>query len=242
MRVVALIPARLEASRFPHKLIQDLSGAPVIYRTVQNALNSGLFDKVVVVADDGVFEEILNPLGIQVHLTQQAFECGSDRIASVANEYLDYDIIINIQGDEPFINSTSLNSLIHLFNNDHTQVASLVHKIEETDVSNPNYVKVAMNQHFQALLFSRAVIPFFRNQKKPIEYYRHVGIYAFRPKALMQFAEWEIGKLEKIEQIEALRFIENGVLIQMAEIYETTIGIDTPEDLERAKKHLTTHS
>lgn len=234
MKVVALIPARLEASRFPQKLIQDLSGLPVIYRTVENAIHSGLFHEVVVVADHSIFSEILAPLNIKVHLTQQYFECGSDRIASVADQYLDYDIIVNIQGDEPFINEAGLRSLIELFDENQIEVASLVHSISKDEVTNPNFVKVALNQHFQALLFSRSVIPYHRNPSQNVQYYRHVGIYAFTPPTLQKFSQWKLGQLEQIEQIEALRFIENGMYIQMVEIFETTIGIDTPEDLQKA--------
>ncbi|HZH88209.1 MAG TPA: 3-deoxy-manno-octulosonate cytidylyltransferase [Chitinophagaceae bacterium] len=238
MKVVAMIPARLQATRFPEKLIQDLNGQPVIYRTVENAIQSGLFDEVIVVADDEIFKQLLAPLNIQVHITTQPYQCGSDRIASVADQYMHKDILINIQGDEPFINTKALKQVIHSFQDEQVKVASLVHPLDEKLVHQPNFVKVAMNKNLEAIFFSRAPIPYRNQLSFEYQYFRHIGIYAFRPEMLVAFAQWEIGDLEQMEQIEALRFIENGVFIQMSVINELTIGIDTPEDLEKARELL----
>lgn len=236
MKVIAMIPARLEASRFPKKLIQDLNGKAVIYHTVEQAMLLGLFDEVVVVADDPVFEEILQPLGIKVHRSEGEYECGSDRIAAFAHLYQDADVIINIQGDEPFVNTEAIISLIKCFEGKDTQVASVMHVLNKEEVDNTNFVKVVVNHKNESMLFSRSPIPYQRNKEEEVKYYRHVGIYAFRPQVLSLFSQWPLGTLEKIEQIEALRFLENGYPIKMSEISSLTIGIDTPEDLEKAKK------
>jgi len=237
MKVVALIPARLEASRFPKKLIQDLNGKPVIYRTVENVIKMNVFDEIAIVADDAIFIDILKPLDIKVFHTTENFECGSDRIASVAQFYQDADILINVQGDEPFIKKDFIVTLIDSFKDTAVSVASLMHKLDENEVDNQNFVKVVVNEKNDALLFSRSVIPFHRNKNYTFDYYRHIGVYAFKPSALQAFSQWNYGVLEMAEQIEALRFIENGIKIRMSLINELTLGIDTPKDLELARKY-----
>lgn len=237
MKIVALIPARLEASRFPKKLIQDLNGKPVIYRTVENVLKMGVFDEIAVVADDLIFKDVLKSLRVNVFLSKEQFECGSDRIASVAQFYKDADILINVQGDEPFITKKSIMQLIDAFEDNTVSVASLMHELNYNEVDNPNFVKVVIDKKSDALLFSRSVIPFHRNKNFIFNYYRHIGVYAFKPSALQAFSQWDLGILEAAEQIEALRFLENGMKIRMSLINELTLGIDTPNDLELAKKY-----
>jgi len=226
MNVVAMIPARYAASRFPAKLMQDLNGAPVIVRTYQAAVNTNLFDHVYVVTDSKLIKEAIDSVGGNVLMSDQEYECGSDRIAAAA-QLIDADIIINVQGDEPFKNDP-----LH-----EIDLASLMHPLSEPEaIDNPNNVKVIVDLKFNALYFSRAVIPFKRDQEYPITYYKHKGIYAFRKQALLEFPSMKMGPLEAVEKIEALRYLEHGKRIKMVLTDQDGIGIDTLEDLINARK------
>jgi len=239
MNVVAMIPARYAASRFPAKLMQDLNGAPVIVRTYQAAVNTNLFDHVYVVTDSKLIKDAIDSVGGNVLMSDQEYECGSDRIAAAA-QLIDADIIINVQGDEPFIEAKSLKALIDVFKNDplhEIDLASLMHPLSEPEaIDNPNNVKVIVDLKFNALYFSRAVIPFKRDQEYPITYYKHKGIYAFRKQALLEFPSMKMGPLEAVEKIEALRYLEHGKRIKMVLTDQDGIGIDTLEDLINARK------
>lgn len=237
MNVIALIPARYAASRFPGKLMKLLHGVPVISRTYEAAVNAFLFDEVAVVTDSEVIQLEIEARGGRVLMSHQHHECGTDRIAEVATQYSDTDIIINIQGDEPFIQAEPLAALIDLMRQDAgVQVASLMQRIrEDAQRTDPNCVKVVTDMQENALLFSRSPIPYHRDRELPAKYYRHVGIYAFRQAALAQFAHWEPGILEQLEKQEGLRFLEHGVPIRMIETHSQSMGIDTPEDLAKAE-------
>lgn len=240
LKVVAMIPARFEASRFPGKLLQDLAGKTVILRTYEAALNSQLFDAVYVVTDSQqIFDEIKDNGG-QVIMSQKEHECGSDRIAEAA-EQIKADIILNVQGDEPFINEKALSKLLQVFETDTEQkidLASLKTKLFENEaIENSNNVKVITNLEGLALYFSRSPIPFHRDKEVKVAYYKHVGIYAFRKQALLDFYKTPMSPLEAAEKIECLRHLENGKTIKMIETDEISIGIDTPEDLIQARRH-----
>lgn len=232
-----MIPARYAASRFPGKLLQMLGDKTVIAHTYLATFHSGLFDEVVVVTDsDEIASEIARYNG-QVDRSKKEHECGSDRIAEVCGGYDPDDIIVNVQGDEPFTNQALLASLITLFKQDSLlQVASLRKQItdKETEIDNPNVVKVVCDLKGNALLFSRAAIPYHRDHSVSIKYYKHIGIYAFRQSALLQFAAWAPSPIELLEKQEAMRFLENGIAIKMLETDIVVQGIDTPEDLVRA--------
>ena len=234
-----MIPARYQASRFPAKLMQDLGGKPVIVRTYEAAINTGLFNDVYVVTDSPVISDVIKDIGGKVIMSKKAHESGSDRIAE-AVEDMDVDIVINVQGDEPFIDSESLEKIIQVFKNDtgkEIDLASLMTPISDWDeISNPNTVKVIVNNQDFALYFSRSPIPYPRDKEVEAPYYKHKGVYAFRKRALEDFQKLPMLPLEAKEKIEAIRFLEYGKKIKMVETHVTGIEIDTPEDLERARK------
>lgn len=239
MKVIAVIPARFNSSRFPGKLLENLNGKSVIVNTYLAAKETNLFDEVIVAADDErIFKEIESNSG-KVVMTSPNHQSGSDRIAEVA-EKIDADIIINIQGDEPFIQKDDLKKLIQIFEEDKenvVHVATLAEEIKEMkDVENPNNVKVVLGENNDALYFSRSKIPFNRDNIEGVTYLKHIGIYAFRKKALLDFTKLPQGTLEQIEKLEQLRYLENGYTIKVARATSSTIGIDTKEDLELARK------
>lgn len=241
MKIIAMIPARYSASRFPGKLMKDLGGKTVILRTFEATLSTHLFDEVYVVTDSEVIQKNILDAGGNVIMSKTAHECGSDRIAE-AVAFLDTDIVINVQGDEPFIDKTSLSQLIEVFKEDvnkEIDLASL--KVEITnqeDIENPNNVKVITDINNLAIYFSRSVIPFHRDKDISVKYYKHKGVYAFRKQALLDFYKTPMTPLEASEKIEAIRYQEIGKKIKMVETAVEAIGIDTPEDLEKAKKYL----
>ncbi|KPM30409.1 3-deoxy-manno-octulosonate cytidylyltransferase [Croceitalea dokdonensis DOKDO 023] len=234
-----MIPARYQASRFPAKLMQDLNGKPVILRTYEAVMKTGLFDDVVVVTDSPVIYDLIRENNGNAMMSKNQHESGSDRIAE-AVEDLDVDIAINVQGDEPFIDHVSLERIIKVFYEDEAgeiDLASLMTPITDwEEINNPNTVKVIVDHRNFALYFSRSPIPFPRDKNAGATYYKHKGIYAFRKRALADFKQLLMRPLEATEKIEAIRFLEYGKKIKMVETHVTGIEIDTPEDLERAKK------
>lgn len=238
-RIIAMIPARYKASRFPGKLMKDLHGKPVILRTYEAAINTGLFDEVYVVTDSNkIFDAVLNAGG-QVIKSMKEHECGSDRIAE-AVEDMDVDIVVNVQGDEPFIDKNSLAKLLEVFEQDGAEeidLASLKTPLKDSDdITNPNNVKVITDNNDFALYFSRFPIPYPRDTSARVTYYKHIGIYAFRKSALMDFYKLPMLSLEAAEKIECIRYLEYGKKIKMIETSVKSIGIDTPEDLEKARQ------
>jgi 3-deoxy-manno-octulosonate cytidylyltransferase (CMP-KDO synthetase) len=221
--------------------MKDLGGKTVILRTFEAALSTNLFDEVYVVTDSEVIQKNILDAGGNVIMSKTAHECGSDRIAE-AVAFLEADIVINVQGDEPFIDKTSLSQLIEVFKEDvnkEIDLASL--KVEITnqeDIENPNNVKVITDINNLAIYFSRSVIPFHRDKDISVKYYKHKGVYAFRKQALLDFYKTPMTPLEASEKIEAIRYQEIGKKIKMVETAVEAIGIDTPEDLEKAKKYL----
>ena len=241
MKSIALIPARYAATRFPGKLMQALGNKAVIRHTYENTVATRLFDEVIVVTDSRfIFNEIVENGGYAI-MSRQQYESGSDRVAEAAAN-IEADVIVNIQGDEPFVKKEPLQNLLQVFENDGrhlVEVASLMHEIKDENlIADANTVKVVIDKNNNAILFSRSVIPFLRDKDMSAVYYKHIGIYAYRKKALMAFTQWEVTPLEATEKIECLRYLENGVKIKMVLTNESPVSIDTPEDLERAKKLL----
>ena len=239
MKIIAVIPARYASTRFPAKLMQDLGGKTVILRTYEAAINTKLFDDVFVVTDsDLIYDEIVSHGGKAIKSIKE-HESGSDRIAE-AVEKLEVDIVINVQGDEPFIDAEPLAKVIEVFRNDWDQkvdLASLMREITNADdINNPNNVKVVVDQNGFALYFSRSVIPYPRETNVGVRYMQHIGIYAFRKQALLDFYSLPMKSLEASEKLEQLRYLEFGKRIKMIETIHVGIGIDTPEDLEKARK------
>jgi 3-deoxy-manno-octulosonate cytidylyltransferase (CMP-KDO synthetase) len=241
MNVIAMIPARYNAARFPGKLMKNLGGKPVVLRTYEAVLHTDLFDEVYIVTDsDIIFETIVNAGGKAI-MSKKVHECGSDRIAE-AVENMNADVVINVQGDEPFIDKISLSKLIDVFKRDvkkEIDLASLKVQItSKEEIENPNIVKVITDVNNLAIYFSRSVIPYQRDQDNPVKYYKHKGVYAFRKQALIDFYNTPMTPLEASEKIEAIRYQEIGKKIKMVETNVEAVGIDTPEDLEKAIRFL----
>lgn len=236
-----MIPARYAATRFPAKLMQMLGSKTVILHTYNNTVATRLFDEVFVVTDsDIIFNEIVSHGG-KAMMSNKNHESGSDRIAEAIAD-MEVDIVVNVQGDEPFVKRGPLEKLLEVFEGEEgkqVQVASLMQVMkEQTFIDDPNYVKVAVDKNMNSLMFSRSVIPYPRSKEASTVYYEHIGVYAFRKEALIQFTNWEITPLEATEKIECLRYLENGIPLKMVVTDYMGIEIDTPEDLERAAKLL----
>lgn len=239
MKIIAMIPARYAATRFPAKLMQNLHGHPVIVQTYKAVKATNLFDQVYIVTDNDAIEQVILKAGGQVIRSKKEHESGSDRIAEAVKN-LEVDIVVNVQGDEPFIDKQSLKNVLAVFNKDlkkEIDLASLMTPITNWDeINNPNTVKVIVDQNNFALYFSRAAIPYPRNKNAGVTYFKHKGIYAFRKRALLAFEQLPMKTLEATEKIEAIRYLEYGKKIKMVETMVSGIEIDTPEDLERAQK------
>jgi 3-deoxy-D-manno-octulosonate cytidylyltransferase len=233
-KVGAFIPARYAATRFPAKLMQILGDKTVIRHTYDNTKATGLFDEVYVVTDSEIiFNEIVANGGKAI-MSKKTHESGSDRIAE-AVENLDIDIVVNVQGDEPFVKREPLEKVLACFEDPRVQVASLMQVLTNpASIEDPNYVKVAVDKNWNALFFSRSVIPYPRSTDTAMTYYEHVGVYAFKKQALIDFTNWPMSPLEAAEKIECLRYLENGVSIKMAVTHYMGVEIDTPEDLIKA--------
>ncbi len=241
MNTIAMIPARYAATRFPAKLMQLLGNKTVILHTYHNTISTGLFDEVYVVTDSEIIFHEINSHGGKAIMSKKNHESGSDRIAEAIAD-MEVDIVVNVQGDEPFVKREPLEKLLRVFegeNGKQVQVASLMQEMKEQQyIDDPNYVKVAVDKNRNALFFSRSVIPYPRNQEYQPVYYEHIGVYAFRKEALVAFTNWQMTPLEKTEKIECLRYLENGVPLKMVVTEYMGVEIDTPEDLIRAEKLL----
>jgi 3-deoxy-D-manno-octulosonate cytidylyltransferase len=237
-KIGAFIPARYAATRFPAKLMQALGDKTVIRHTYDNTVATGLFDEVYVVTDSEIIFNEITSHGGKAIMSTKVHESGSDRIAE-AIEHLAIDIVVNVQGDEPFVKKEPLEKVIAVFKDEQVQVASLMQVLTNpTLIADPNYVKVAVDKNSNALFFSRSIIPFPRNSDTPIPYYEHIGVYAFKKQALLDFTVWPMTPLEAAERIECLRYLENGVSIKMVLTNYMGVEIDTPEDLIKAAKLL----
>ncbi|MBP6687214.1 MAG: 3-deoxy-manno-octulosonate cytidylyltransferase [Lacibacter sp.] len=235
MHIIAVIPARYAATRFPAKLMQLLGNKTVIRHTYENTVATGLFTDVLVVTDsDIIFQEITSNGGRAV-MSSKEHESGTDRIAEAVKE-MNIDVVINVQGDEPFVQKASLEKLCSMFADAAVQVGSLMHMITgQEQINDPNCVKVVVNTQMNALYFSRSVIPFKRDNTVPVTYYKHIGMYGYRKDILLRFTELPPSVLEQTEKLEQLRLLENGFTIRMAVTEPVGVSIDTPADLEKAK-------
>jgi len=237
MKVIAIIPARFDSTRFPGKPLAKLGNKYIIQHVYEQAQKSGLFAEVIVGTDDQRIFEAVDGFGGKVTLTSKKHKSGTDRVAEVCNKMPccnDADVIVNVQGDEPFITEDPLRKLIESFTDQSVQVASLMHELKK-DIENPNVVKVICDENNNALNFSRTPNPESRTPN-----FKHIGVYAFRRKALFDFVKLPEGRMEKIEKLEQLRLLENEYKIKMVLTSYKGIGIDTPEDLKKAEKLLKT--
>lgn len=235
MKKIAVIPARFAASRFPGKLMQKIGDKTIIRMVYENVRSMQLFDDVFVVTDnDEILHEIQSIDGSVIKSTRE-HQSGSDRIAE-AILHLGADVIVNVQGDEPFVDAAPLEKLLKVFEDKDVCVASVMQQLgTDEDINNPNVVKVVCDKDNNALYFSRSPIPYKRNLNSSLPIYKHIGVYGYRKQTLLDFTKWPMGVLEQTEMLEQLRYLENGVKIKMVETATSSIGIDTPEDLEKAK-------
>lgn len=236
-----MIPARYAATRFPFKLMQPLGDKTVIRQTYDNTAATGLFDEVIVVTDSPLIFDEITANGGRAVMSIREHESGSDRIAEAVQD-MDVDIILNVQGDEPFVNKKALASLLQAFEGEKGKtvaVASLMRAFADlSHVTDPNYVKVVVDRDNNSLLFSRSVIPYHRDETIRPTYYEHIGVYAFRKDALLRFTQWPVTPLEAAEKIECLRYLENGITLKMIVTDTGTVKIDVPEDLAKAESFL----
>jgi len=244
MKSLGIIPARFESSRFPGKPLVEIGGKTMIQRVYEQCQKASTLTEVIVATDDTrIFEHVIS-FGGKVKMTASHHSTGTDRIAEVAAGMEGFEIIVNIQGDEPFIHPQQIDSVINIFEkNENAEIATGVKLIEnQADIFNPNVVKCVFGKNGKALLFSRSPIPFLRNEEKenwPVaHFYKHIGMYAFRRNTLLEITKLVPSRLEKLESLEQLRWLENGFEILTTQLPFDSFGIDTPEDLEKANNFL----
>lgn len=238
-----VVPARLESTRLQRKLIQDIVGTPVIVRTV-NQCKLSVADDVFVATDSSLIADLLKPLDVKVFMTDVDIKTGTDRVASAVRQISqmnggNYDVVVNVQGDEPFIEPAVINTLIKNFADDSkVYVNTACVKIKDNDIAlDPNVVKVIRDCNSDAIYFSRHPIPYNRDKVDGVEYYKHLGIYGFRSDFLLKYVNMQQGYYENIEKLEQLRILERGYKIRVLEVEYDSIGIDTINDLEHARVH-----
>jgi 3-deoxy-manno-octulosonate cytidylyltransferase (CMP-KDO synthetase) len=233
-RIAGVIPARLQSTRLPRKVLRTLCGRPMVEWVWRAAQASGLMDPVVVATDADEVAEVCRARAIPVIMTSPACASGSDRVREAAR-HIDAGIYVNIQGDEPTLTADFFAPLLALFERPEVQAATLAVRCPAEEIANPNAVKVVTAPDGRALYFSRATIPFDRDAAGFTEYRKHLGIYAYRKAALEKFAALAPSPLETLERLEQLRLLENGIDIYVAQAPRDTIGVDTEEDLQRAE-------
>ena len=232
-----MIPARYGATRFPGKLMANLGGKTVIVRTYESTVATKLFDDVFVVTDSEIIKNEIESNGGKAIMSLTPHECGTDRIAE-AVENMEVDVVVNVQGDEPFVKREPLEKLLEVFKDSDAELIDLATLMQQVtdwkDITDPNFVKVIKDNNNFALYFSRSPIPYPRDKTMGVKYFEHIGVYAFRKQALMDFYELPMKMLEATEKIECTRFLEYGKKIKMVETEYMGIEIDTPEDLLKA--------
>lgn len=260
MTSIVIIPARYESTRFPGKPLCPLKGVPIIQHVYENSKRAHRADEVIVATDSELIRETVETFGGKAVMTDKRHRTGTDRIAEVAGS-LDADIIVNVQGDEPLIRPEMIDDVIDVLNDQRASMGTLIKRIEDPqEITNPNIVKVVFDSEWFALYFSRAPIPFQRDEWKSIheiqnpkskiqntkyiiqKFYKHIGIYSYRREVLLSLSGLEQTELEKQEKLEQLRALEHGMRIKLKETSFETCGIDTPEDLERVEKCLSISS
>jgi 3-deoxy-manno-octulosonate cytidylyltransferase (CMP-KDO synthetase) len=242
MTAIVIIPARYDSSRFPGKPLYPLRGIPLIQHVYENSKRSRLADDVIVATDSETIFERVFAFGGKARMTDKNHPSGTDRIAEVAAS-LNYDIIVNVQGDEPLIRPEMIDDVITVLTDERASIGTLMKKIEDPkEIGDPHVVKVVFDKEHFALYFSRAPIPFraSHSELQAADYFKHIGIYSYRREALITFSGLEPGELEQTEKLEQLRALDNGMKIKMKETFFETYGVDTPEDLERVEKCLST--
>lgn len=236
MKILAVIPARIASTRLPRKALREILGKPMVQRVYEAAHASGLPD-VLVATDSEEIVDLGKRLGMRVEMTSAECKSGTDRVREIAQK-IPADVYINVQGDEPLARPEHITALVSLMKRDEIRVGTLMTPCPEHDVNNPNAVKVVIDRTGRALYFSRATIPYDRDGGRKIQYFKHLGFYAYRKDALEAFAALPHSALEEAERLEQLRFLENGIAIHAAETPFDTVGVDTEEDLMRVEEML----
>lgn len=245
MTSLGIIPARYASTRLPGKPLADIGGKPMIQR-VYEAAKSGV-DWLIVATDSEEIASIVKSFGGEVIRTGSHHINGTSRCAEALQTWTNNtgktpDVVVNIQGDEPLLKATAIEKLVDLFRRNEVELATLVQVISKNETPKEGSdVYVVCDKHQKALYFSRSVIPFVRDENKEAwssvhHYLKHIGMYAFRPKTLLEISAWEEGKLERAEKLEQLRWLENGQSIYVAETDYECISVDTPEDLEKVRR------
>ncbi|MBM4136920.1 MAG: 3-deoxy-manno-octulosonate cytidylyltransferase [Nitrospira sp.] len=250
MSAIVIIPARYDSTRFPGKPLSLLKGKTLIQHVYENSQGAHLIEDVIVATDsETIFEKVLS-FGGKAVMTDRSHPSGTDRIAEVATS-IDYDIIVNVQGDEPLIRPQMIDDVIALLDDERASIGTLIKRITDTgEIMDPNIVKVVFDKDGFALYFSRSPIPYHRDEWKNlgqvtghgsrVTVFKHIGIYSYRREVLLALSRMEPTELEKREKLEQLRALENGITIKIQETFFETFGVDTPEDLERVEKCLST--
>ncbi|MCL4549764.1 MAG: 3-deoxy-manno-octulosonate cytidylyltransferase [Bacteroidetes bacterium] len=242
--IVGIIPARFASSRLMGKPLADIGGKPMIQHTYHSAKKSKLLDKVIIAVDDDKVYRVVKDFGAEVYMTPKNCTSGSDRIALVAQQIQDAAIIVNIQGDEPFIKGKMIDQAIEpLLFDKKVSVSTLARRITNVEeMKSPSVVKVVFDYNNFALYFSRSPIPFVRDAKSNLEkiqsaeIYKHIGLYVYRREALLKFTNLKPTDLEQIEKLEQLRFLENGMRVKIVYTEYDSLSVDTPKDLELARR------
>ena len=236
MRAVAIIPARIASTRMPRKMLRKIGGQPLIGRVYEAVRSSSQLDDVIVATDSEEIMEVCRHHGWKAQLTSSSHRSGTERVNEISQS-VEADIYLNVQGDEPLTRSEHIASLIEVMRNPEVQVGTLMTPAAPIDIDNPSAVKVVTDLAGRALYFSRATIPYDRDGAKP-SYFKHLGFYAYRKPALDRFVALPESSLERIERLEQLRFLENGIPIYVAKTPHDTVGVDTEEDLRRVEEIL----
>ncbi len=237
MQTIGVIPARLLSTRLAEKMLIELKGKPLIQHTFENAQKCTALDAIIVATDSNEIKSVVEQFGGQAVLTSRDHPSGTDRIAE-AVLCIEGDVIVNIQGDEPFLPTQYLSELIAACQNPMYPMATLAHPMSEEDAQSPHNVKVTFDHQGRALYFSRSVIPYKYNTYQTLQYYKHIGVYAYRKDFLLDFVSWPPSLLEQVEQLEQLRALEQGISIHVTLCEEVCLGIDTQDDLLAAQKIL----
>jgi 3-deoxy-manno-octulosonate cytidylyltransferase (CMP-KDO synthetase) len=234
MKIVAVIPARLGSTRLPRKILREIVGKPMISWVYEAARASKLLDDVIVATDSGQIMDICRERGYTARMTSANCKSGTERVYEVSRE-VEADVYVNVQGDEPLTRPEHLDVLVTLMKKKTVQVGTIKTRCPQPDLNNPNAVKVVCDKNGKALYFSRATIPFDRDKTGKVEYFKHLGFYAYRKPALEKFVTWPESPLELSERLEQLRFLDNGVSLHVTETPFDTVGVDTEEDLRRVE-------
>jgi 3-deoxy-manno-octulosonate cytidylyltransferase (CMP-KDO synthetase) len=231
MKVIAVIPARLASTRLPRKMLREIAGKPLIGMVYEAVLRCSLLQDVIIATDSDQVLSVCQERGWKARMTSPSHTSGTGRVHEIS-AHVSADVYLNVQGDEPMVRPEQIASLIQVMENPATQVGTLKTPAAPHDIPNPNAVKVVTDLNGRALYFSRATIPFDRNQTHP-SYFKHLGLYAYRKPALDQFVKLPESSLERSERLEQLRFLENGIPIFVGETPYDSVGVDTEEDLQR---------